>query len=219
MTCSRVSCVPLLLLLLAPACVIHKDLLHGETSEGASAGTTGDDPGGSTGPTTGGLEGGESTGAPGSTSGDGSTGDFTTGDFTTTGGPVRSELIIFDMGVPLCMPVCARDQDLLTGALEANCQMYMVEVETQDKVAITKCEQVGDEWVIPAGQVRCYEELTDKGGQTPSNIDPMSQVCLDGGFNVEFVVIISEPFPEGVSLGATCEASGDPEKDCPNLPL
>jgi len=214
MTCSRVSCVPLLLLILAPACVIHKDLLHGETSEGVSAGTTGDDPGGSTGPTTGGLEGGESTGAPGSTSGDGSTGDF-----TTTGGPVRSELIIFDMGVPLCMPVCARDQDLLTGALEASCQMYMVEVETQDKVAITKCEQVGDEWVIPAGQVRCYEELTDKGGQTPSKLDPMSEVCLDGGSNVEFVVIESEPFPEGVSLGATCEASGDPEKDCPNLPL
>ncbi|HEY0137118.1 MAG TPA: hypothetical protein VGB85_23705 [Nannocystis sp.] len=219
MALTPVSLLPLLLLVLAPACVINKDLLDGATSGGTSSG---EDPGGSTEPTTGGPEGEGSTSAPGTTTGDATTGDGATTGSTTTGdtdGPMQSELIIFGMDEPLCMPVCAVDKDPATPALEASCNLFAVDVETQDEVAIAHCMQVGDEWVLPAGQVRCYEELIDRGGETSSPIDQMSPVCVDGGFNVEFLVILSEPLPEGVVLGATCEASSDPEKDCPKLDI
>ena len=165
----RASLLPLLALVLASGCVIHKDLLDGATSEGAS---TGDDPGGSTQPTTGEPQGGESTGAPGTTTGEGTTGGATTTDVTTTGdtgGPVQSELIVFDADGPLCMPVCARDKDPMTAVLDENCAMFLVD-GGQATAAIVRCAQVGDEWLIPAGTVICYQTLIDRGGETPSTI-------------------------------------------------
>jgi hypothetical protein len=118
---------------------------------------------------------------------------------------------------PLCFPQCAADVDPVTVPVDANCQVYEENLVQQTKVPLAKCEPVGDEWIVPAGEAACFAVRIDNGGQTPGPIDDMSQVCVDEGFNVEFVVVRAAPKPAGTTLSATCELSPDKATDCPNL--
>jgi hypothetical protein len=119
---------------------------------------------------------------------------------------------------PLCFPQCAADVDPATPIVEPNCQLFENNLITDTRVPIAPCEEVGGEWVVPAGEVVCFAELTDKdGASTPSEIDDMSPVCVSEGFNVEFVIVRTEPRAPGVTLEAVCEKSEDKRVDCPLL--
>lgn len=199
-----------LLLISVPACtVIEKNLL--DTGFDASSGTTTGD-------------GAEQTGAPTTgTSGPDTTTDTTTepttgtdGMETGTSGPMSEppSLVVFGTDL-LCMPYCVRDIDPRGIVVQPNCQMY--EHIDGDNIPIQKCEEVKGEWVLPAGQVRCFAQLIDPSGLTPSEIDDMGEVCIDHGSNLEFFVLMSEPLPPGVFLAGNCELSAQPELDCPGL--
>jgi hypothetical protein len=203
-----------LLLLSVPACtVIEKNLLD-----------TGLDPGDGTTTSDGGSAG--STGAPttGTSSGPDTTTDITTdtteGPQTGTTGPVEEPPFLVHFGTDLlCMPYCVDDVDPRTIVVEPDCQLYEVDVPNTNGefTPILRCVQVGASWEIPAGAVRCFEELIDPSGLTPAALDDMSEPCIDHGSNLEFIVVMNEPLPPGRVLAASCELSAEPELDCPGL--
>ena len=100
---------------------------------------------------------------------------------------------IRDQIKPACMPNCVRDTEPdSAGTVEPNCQLFE---ETFDNVrtAIEEClpSKDGSEWVAPPGATVCFATLTDKGTGTPSKIDNMSEECVDKGFNLEFILVLS----------------------------
>jgi hypothetical protein len=139
-----------------------------------------------------------------------------TGVATTTGGPDESELVVFPGGEPMCMPVCVNDEEPETEVLQPNCQVFEIDVDAQTQHELMPCDEVQLEWVIPAGQVRCFAELIDTGNQTLSEADDIGETCLATGLNLEFLVVASEPAPPGVVFGAICEPSDNPALHCPN---
>lgn len=152
----------------------------------------------------------------------GSTGTSTTGDttgdteLTTTGGFPDSETVVLD--AQGCMSLCVLDVDPSTPVLEPNCAVFEIDPVAETREEIAKCEQVGDEWLPPAGQSACFAELVDPSANTtPSPLDDMSQECVDTGANVQFQIVRTEPPLPGIVLEATCEPSKNPKKDCPNL--
>ncbi len=217
-----------LLLISVPACtVIEKNLL--DTGFDASSSTTTGD-------------GAEETGAP--TSGTSSGPDITTGtttgtatdtatDITTDTGTEPSTgtdgmetgttglmseppgLVTFGTDL-LCMPYCVHDDEPRTTVVQPNCQMF-VDVIDGDNIPIQECDEVKGEWIIPAGQVRCFAQRIDPAGLTFSEIDDMNEACIDHGSNLEFFVVMSEPLPAGAFLAGVCEPSTKPEFDCPDL--
>lgn len=214
-----------LLLSLGLACTLEKSPLEssssgGDASESAEA-TSAPTTGAAT--TDGDATTGTSPGDPG-TSSEVGTGTATTIDIDTddtgvdtTTGPDDSELIVFPDGVLMCMPVCVQDKEPRTTTLQPDCQVFEIDVEARTQQALLPCEEVQFEWVVPAGQVRCYAELIDRDNETPSPSDQISETCLEMGVNLEFLIVSSEPAPPEVAFGAICELSDNRASHCPNL--
>ncbi|PCC74972.1 hypothetical protein SAMN02745121_08813 [Nannocystis exedens] len=136
-------------------------------------------------------------------------------DYSATMAAIASR--IADQLRPACMPLCVADVAPESPVVDPNCEVFEVDPGAQTRVPLPKCEEVGGNWIIPAGSTMCFAELVDQGGQTPSAIDDMSPVCVAEGFNLEFVVVRSTPVPSGATFEATCEVSPNPSLDCPAL--
>ena len=118
---------------------------------------------------------------------------------------------------PICMPNCVNDTEPESpDTLEPLCQLYEVNLD-DSRTGIAACEAVGGEWALPAGQTVCFAMRTDKGSATPSAIDDMSTMCIDYGYNLEFVLLRAGPAPAGTTIAAECELSANKKKDCPDL--
>ena len=217
-----------LLLSLTSACTLDKDPIDSTGSSGAGASESAEAT--STPTTSGASLGGETTGTTTESAttididtddtGFATTIDIDTNDTgvaTTTGdGPDESELVVFPAGEPMCMPVCVLDKDRSTPVLEPNCQVLEIDVEADSQHPLMPCDMLNFEWIIPAGQVRCFAELVDKDNQTPSQADQLGEACLAAGLNLEFAIISSEPVPPGVVFGAICEPTDNLALDCPD---
>ncbi|MCY1062737.1 VWA domain-containing protein [Nannocystis sp. SCPEA4] len=118
---------------------------------------------------------------------------------------------------PACMPRCVADVDPNTPTLEANCELFEVDLLNETRTALLPCMEVGGEWTVPAGSTSCFVALTDGSGETPSSIDNMSPECVAEGFNLEFFILRTGAPNSGVFVEATCELSADPAADCPLL--
>ena len=124
---------------------------------------------------------------------------------------------IRDQIKPACMPNCVKDTDPTTELVDPNCQIFEENLATGTRNEIVPCEEVMGKWQAPAGETACFAELIDKGGQTPSPLDDMSDECLAEGYNLEFQLIRSSAAPAGTTISAACELSANKKKDCPNL--
>ena len=125
---------------------------------------------------------------------------------------------IRDQIKPACMPNCVRDKNPETPVVDPGCQLYEINVATETSNAIPQCKEVNGEWTAPAGATVCFATLIDKDGkQTPSKIDDMSILCVDQGFNLEFILVRSAAAPAGTTISAACELSENKTRDCPML--
>ena len=215
---TRTLPLSLFLLAFAPACtIIEKDLLDTVTSE-ASAGepsTGAEATSGTTAPTgdddTTGLTGGD---AGDSTTGD-DAGDSTTGDGTT--GTTESDLqLISPDAAPMCMPLCVNDEQRETPVLNADCALFVVDLAAQTETPIVPCDELNFAWIVPAGAPRCFAELVDRDNQTPGTHDQLSAECSELGLNLE-LLIVGEPVPAELFVGAQCEPSDNLQLDCGDL--
>jgi hypothetical protein len=73
-------------------------------------------------------------------------------------------------------------------------------------------------WAIPAGQEACFAARIDAGNGTPSEIDDMSQACVDGGSNLEIELLRGGEAAAGTFVAVTCDWSTNVARDCPDLP-
>lgn len=124
---------------------------------------------------------------------------------------------IADQIRPACMPLCVADVDPNTAVLDPLCEVFEVDDAAQTRVGLLPCESLDDNWVVPAGVTACFAPLLDPDGSTPSPIDDMSSVCVDQGWNLEFLLLRSAPAPLGVTIEATCEVATNPAAQCPLL--
>jgi len=124
---------------------------------------------------------------------------------------------IRDQIKPACMPNCVRDTEPESAdTVEPNCSLYE-ETFTGVRTTIEECEEVKGKWTAPAGKTVCFATLTDQGNVTPSEIDNMSDICIDKGFNLEFILVRSAAAPAGTTISAACELSNNKKADCPKL--
>jgi len=118
---------------------------------------------------------------------------------------------------PACMPNCVADSDPQTEIVEPSCTLVEHDLSDNSTTAIPECDEIDGVRTVPAGATVCVAMLTDQGNGTPSKNDDMSAVCVDYGFNLEFVLVRSAPAPQNVSIEASCELSSNKKADCPNL--
>lgn len=138
--------------------------------------------------------------------------DMDTGPLTSTGGELPDPLEPSG-----CLSRCVADVDAGTSIVEADCDVCDFDPVMNACLVIAPCEAVMDEWTIPAGQEACFAVRVDGGGDTPSTLDDLSQVCLDAGSNAEISVFRSSGAPVGTFVAVTCAWSTDPARDCPDL--
>ncbi|WP_224195825.1 VWA domain-containing protein [Nannocystis pusilla] len=118
---------------------------------------------------------------------------------------------------PACMPQCVKDIDPSTPVLDPSCVLAQINTAEGTREELPPCEEVGGEWVTPAGATACFAELIDRGSQTDSELDNMDPYCVGEGFNLEFKLVRTGPAPAGTTIQATCELSQNPKQDCPML--
>ncbi|MDC0719882.1 vWA domain-containing protein [Nannocystis bainbridge] len=118
---------------------------------------------------------------------------------------------------PACMTECVKDIDPTTPVVDPSCVLTAINAREGTREDIPSCEEVGGEWVAPAGSTACFAELIDADDETPSAIDNMDAACVAEGFNLEFKLIRTAPAPAGTTFEATCELSPNPSQDCPML--
>ncbi len=75
-----------------------------------------------------------------------------------------------------------------------------------------------DGWTFPAGADTCYRVLVDRTGQTPTDLDDMSDFCADQGWNLELEIErMPGTKPPDAVVDAMCEPSDNVSSDCPDL--
>lgn len=138
--------------------------------------------------------------------------DTDTGAPTGTGGdqPVQVD-------ASGCLPQCVEDVDAQTPTIETDCTVCDYDPVQHTCAAIVKCESVMGAWTIPAGQEACFAVHWDSGNDTPSEIDNLSQTCLDAGSNAQIEIVRNGEAPAGTFPAAICSWSTSPATDCPDL--
>ena len=125
---------------------------------------------------------------------------------------------IRDQIKPACMPNCVLDTDRSTEVLDPNCRLEEVKISDNSSTEIPECEEVKGVWTAPGGASVCFAQLVDQDKtQTLSELDNMSDECIEQGFNLEFFLVRSGPAPSGTSVKATCQLSDNKAADCPLL--
>jgi len=125
---------------------------------------------------------------------------------------------IRDQIKPACMPKCVLDTDISTPLVDANCQLFEVDLTDDSSTEIVPCQEVKGEWVAPAGATVCFgERLDPEGTLTPSKLDDMSAECTEEGYNLEFFLVRSAAARSGTTVTATCQLSDNKPRDCPRL--
>jgi hypothetical protein len=130
---------------------------------------------------------------------------------------------IADQVKPACMTECVADSDGdPANGLTPFCTLeeLVPTDEGVDRRNVPKCnvDTNAGTWDFPNDNTHvCFIELTQN--DTPSEIDDISTDCSDEGFNLEFRLERREghPAPGGTTVTATCELSGNPSVDCPDL--
>jgi len=129
---------------------------------------------------------------------------------------------IADQVKPACMPVCVADAEPGTAGLQPDCTMEETAPSADGPVqrSVPACAVDLDEgtWDLPSASDNvCFRALTEN--DTPTDLDDISEDCLDSGWNVEFVIERRPGFPPpgGTHVDATCKVSQTPEQDCPDL--
>ena len=140
--------------------------------------------------------------------------------------------IIASQVKPACMQQCVADTDPSTdNYVEPLCSVEELVpgengVERRPIPACvltcggTPCTLPGqnpDGWEFPTDATACYRLLVDKNGVTGTDLDDMSQECIDDGWNLEFKLERSAAAPGGTTVQATCQLSQAQELDCPDL--
>jgi hypothetical protein len=139
---------------------------------------------------------------------------------------------IADQFRPLCYSKCACDSDPDTPQTEATCTLeaYLPGRGSQPSV-ILECLR-GDDgryqsdaetdtgYAIPEGASVCFATRVDPDGSvTADPRDDLSPACVEGNFNVEFVLARQPGYslPAGTAIVATCRLADFPEIDCPGI--
>jgi hypothetical protein len=129
---------------------------------------------------------------------------------------------------PACYGECAEDLDPNTPILEPECT---VEESSpgDDPQPIEECLREGDAYPIdpitggytmPSDAVNaCFAMRVDATQSTPSTADDMSFECIDGNYNLEFVIERRPGFPAagGTTVSATCSIADSPDSTCPGI--
>ena len=119
---------------------------------------------------------------------------------------------------PTCFPNCVADTDPDTELLEPACKIYEDDPLGGTHTEIALCDAGADGWAVPAGQTVCWAARLDGAAKlTPSKLDDMSQACIDGGFNLEILLIRSAPAAPLAEISGACQLSPNKQQDCPNL--
>jgi hypothetical protein len=147
------------------------------------------------------------------------------GDGSTTEGPGGAEDPPGD-GLPpgavpgdMCVPFCVSDEAPETPVVDPNC--VVLEATPEGGAAeVVRCLATAEGWAVPAGAEVCHEFLIDPdGSMTPSEDDLLPAECVAQQLNLQIVVIRTQPAAPGATVGAVCEPSSDPERDCKPAPV
>jgi hypothetical protein len=136
---------------------------------------------------------------------------------------------IADQIGPACYGSCARDLDPNTATLEPECTVEADIPGNDDIEVIDECAREGDAYIIdpltggytmPSDSVNvCHAMRVDATQGTASTADDLSSECIDGNYNLEFVIERRPGFPAagGTSIAATCLLADAPDVTCPGI--
>jgi len=122
---------------------------------------------------------------------------------------------LVDQIMPACMPECVADVDAETEVVDVECTLSEENIVTGERREIPRCE--GESPSPPEGEALCWVPLVDRGGQTSSLDDDMSQRCAEEGWNLEFRFVRREPSEQHRIADVACRLSDLPAIDCPDL--
>jgi hypothetical protein len=136
---------------------------------------------------------------------------------------------IADQIGPACYGSCAQDLDPNTASLEPDCTVEQNVPGDDDIAVIDECSREGDAYIIdpltggytmPSDSVNvCHAMRVDATQDTASTADDLSSECIDGNYNLEFVIERRPGFPAagGTSISATCLLADAPDVTCPGI--